>query len=446
MEEIKELNGITEVELVEEVNNVIQEIEDVTDVELTEEQKTEINMMDMIKKDLYPTINDEEKEMLEKYDILNTGMAGINKAVEDVYKGELSKFIEQEIEILNTLYTSSPDEIKLRRLVETDKGDIDNKRQSYTNYSLDEQFMNDESNIGVLTYLKEELELANNTIDNYTITVDNVKYYLKDLYLSLMDEKEGDNVYRLFTPNVKLIKEVLLETFKIEDIKEEDEDGNVKPIAEMRKEVGTIDTKIDTYLYLLSFPTKIEVENYTEFTSKYAYVTAIHIIFNEEEVISDFISELGYYKSKYNSKGLNKIDYISNRTSQRHMIKGALKDIDKRNSYEAFAGLTELVDDTSRLFLIALSSFINKNSDIDGLITKTQQKQPLFDKDLTFLIESVVIKRYRKGFNNGILKLIPSLYSTMYDTLDRNYFFTIFFSLSKKISEIIADKQDNKIN
>lgn len=128
------------------------------------------------------------------------------------------------------------------------------------------------------------------------------------------------------------------------------------------------------------------------------------------------------------------------------MIKGALKDIDKRNSYEAFAGLTELVDDTSRLFLIALSSFINKNSDIDGLITKTQQKQPLFDKDLTFLIESVVIKRYRKGFNNGILKLIPSLYSTMYDTLDRNYFFTIFFSLSKKISEIIADKQDNKIN
>ena len=327
MEEIKELNGITEVELVEEVNNVIQEIEDVTDVELTEEQKTEINMMDMIKKDLYPTINDEEKEMLEKYDILNTGMAGINKAVEDVYKGELSKFIEQEIEILNTLYTSSPDEIKLRRLVETDKGDIDNKRQSYTNYSLDEQFMNDESNIGVLTYLKEELELANNTIDNYTITVDNVKYYLKDLYLSLMDEKEVDNVYRLFTPNVKLIKEVLLESFKIEDIKEEDEDGNVKPIAEMRKEVGTIDTKIDTYLYLLSFPTKIEVENYTEFTSKYAYVTAIHIIFNEEEVISDFISELGYYKSKYNSKGLNKIDYISNRTSQRHMIKGALKDI-----------------------------------------------------------------------------------------------------------------------
>ena len=230
MEEIKELNGITEVELVEEVNNVIQEIEDVTDVELTEEQKTEINMMDMIKKDLYPTINDEEKEMLEKYDILNTGMAGINKAVEDVYKGELSKFIEQEIEILNTLYTSSPDEIKLRRLVETDKGDIDNKRQSYTNYSLDEQFMNDESNIGVLTYLKEELELANNTIDNYTITVDNVKYYLKDLYLSLMDEKEGDNVYRLFTPNVKLIKEVLLETFKIEDIKEEDEDGNVNTI------------------------------------------------------------------------------------------------------------------------------------------------------------------------------------------------------------------------
>ena len=242
-----------------------------------------MNMMELIKKDLYPTINDEEKELLDKYDILKTGMAGINKAVEDVYKGELSKFVEKEIDILNTLYTSSPSDIKLRRLVETDEGDLAKKEKEYTEYSLDDEFMSDDANFGILTYLREELELGSKVIENYTVTVDNVKYYLKDLYLSLMDEKEGDNTYRLFTPNIKVIKESLLDALKITDIKSTDDDGEYKGREAISSEVNVIDTKIDTYLYLLSFPTKIEIENYTEFTSKYAYVTAIHLLFKKSK-------------------------------------------------------------------------------------------------------------------------------------------------------------------
>ena len=261
-----------------------------------------------------------------------------------------------------------------------------------------------------------------------------------------MDEKEGDNTYRLFTPNIKVIKESLLDALKITDIKSTDDDGEYKGREAISSEVNVIDTKIDTYLYLLSFPTKIEIENYTEFTSKYAYVTAIHLLFNEEEVLEDFTEILGYYKSKYNKDATIKIDYKNNRIVQSHMIKGALKDVDKKNSYEAYAGLTELVDDTARLLLIALSAFINKNSDINGLITQTQEKKPLFDRDLEFLIESLIIKRYRKGFNNGILKLIPSLYSTMYNTLDKNYFFTVFFSLSNKIAAMIKDNTIEIIN
>ena len=451
MNEIKDAEIITEDSITEEIvdNNVtlVQEASSLNDiVELTNEQQAEMNMMELIKKDLYPTINNEEKELLDKYDILKTGMAGINKAVEDVYKGELSKFVEKEIDILNTLYTSSPSDIKLRRLVETDEGDLAKKEKEYTEYSLDDEFMSDDANFGILTYLREELELGSKVIENYTVTVDNVKYYLKDLYLSLMDEKEGDNTYRLFTPNIKVIKESLLDALKITDIKSTDADGEYKGREAISSEVNVIDTKIDTYLYLLSFPTKIEIENYTEFTSKYAYVTAIHLLFNEEEVLEDFTEILGYYKSKYNKDATIKIDYKNNRIVQSHMIKGALKDVDKRNSYEAYAGLTELVDDTARLLLIALSAFINKNSDINGLITQTQEKKPLFDRDLEFLIESLIIKRYRKGFNNGILKLIPSLYSTMYNTLDKNYFFTVFFSLSNKIAAMIKDNTTEIIN
>ena len=451
MNEIKDAEIITEDSTTEEIvdNNVTlaEEASSLNDiVELTNEQQAEMNMMELIKKDLYPTINNEEKELLDKYDILKTGMAGINKAVEDVYKGELSKFVEKEIDILNTLYTSSPSDIKLRRLVETDEGDLAKKEKEYTEYSLDDEFMSDDANFGILTYLREELELGSKVIENYTVTVDNVKYYLKDLYLSLMDEKEGDNTYRLFTPKIKVIKESLLDALKITDIKSTDEDGEYKGREAISSEVNVIDTKIDTYLYLLSFPTKIEIENYTEFTSKYAYVTAIHLLFNEEEVLEDFTEILGYYKSKYNKDATIKIDYKNNRIVQSHMIKGALKDVDKRNSYEAYAGLTELVDDTARLLLIALSAIINKNSDINGLITQTQEKKPLFDRDLEFLIESHIIKRYRKGFNNGILKLIPSLYSTMYNTLDKNYFFTVFFSLSNKIAAMIKDNTTEIIN
>ena len=143
MNEIKDAEIITEDSTTEEIvdNNVTlaEEASSLNDiVELTNEQQAEMSMMELIKKDLYPTINDEEKELLDKYDILKTGMAGINKAVEDVYKGELSKFVEKEIDILNTLYTSSPSDIKLRRLVETDEGDLAKKEKEYTEYSLDE--------------------------------------------------------------------------------------------------------------------------------------------------------------------------------------------------------------------------------------------------------------------------------------------------------------------
>ena len=109
MNEIKDAEIITEDSITEEIvdNNVTlaEEASSLNNiVELTNEQQSEMNMMELIKKDLYPTINNEEKELLDKYDILKTGMAGINKAVEDVYKGELSKFVEKEIDILNTLY------------------------------------------------------------------------------------------------------------------------------------------------------------------------------------------------------------------------------------------------------------------------------------------------------------------------------------------------------
>ena len=73
---------------------------------------------------------------------------------------------------------------KLRRLVETDEGDLAKKEKEYTEYSLDDEFMSDDANFGILTYLREELELGSKVIENYTVTVDNVKYYLKDLYLS----------------------------------------------------------------------------------------------------------------------------------------------------------------------------------------------------------------------------------------------------------------------
>ena len=100
MNEIKDAEIITEDSITEEIvdNNVTlaEEASSLNDiVELTNEQQAEMSMMELIKKDLYPTINNEEKELLDKYDILKTGMAGINKAVEDVYKGELSKFVEK---------------------------------------------------------------------------------------------------------------------------------------------------------------------------------------------------------------------------------------------------------------------------------------------------------------------------------------------------------------
>ena len=451
MEEQKQVTDIIEKEEVVEIsNNIVIEAEEVPILtgslevdklidEFSKEQIEEHNIVDLVRKEIYPTANEHERKLLDEYDILNTGMAGINKAVEDIYKNELSKFIESEPTLLNTLYTSNINEIKTRRLVETVPGDINTKKESYAKYSIDEDFIRDENNFGILNFLESEIKLANPEIENFTIIVDSVKYYMKDIFLYLMDEKEGDNVYRLFTPNVKFIEQNLLEAYKISDIKiTEDAINETTPVA--KEEVEKIDNKINTYLYLLSFNSNIEVQEYTEFVSKYAYVTAIHMLFDEKETVDEFVEELNYYKTKYSKTGTVKIDYSSNKVSQRFVVKSAIKNIDKGSTHIAAQGINELIKDSTNLFTIALSSFINKNSNISQLIDKVQNnKELLFDKELTFLIEKVIIKRYRKGFNEGLLKLTPSLYNTMYNTIDKNYFFTIFYLLSKDIANIIGD-------
>ena len=428
-----------EVVEVEEVQSLTGNVEvDQLIHEFSKEQVEEHNLIDMLRKEIYPTSNEHEKKLLDEYDILNTGMAGINRAVEDIYKNELSKFIETEPTLLNTLYTSNLNEIKTQRVVETNIGDINKKKEDYAKYAADESFIKDENNFGVLNFLESEIKLANSEIENFTITVDSVKYYIKDRYLYLMDEKEGDNVYRLFTPNVKIIEEDLLEAYKIRDIKITE--STIDEHAKAKESVEKIDNKINTYLYLLSFNSNIEVQEYTEFVSKYAYVTAIHMLFDEKETIDEFLEELHYYKTKYSKEGTVKIDYTSNGTLQRFTVKAAIKDIDKGSTHIAAQGINELIHDSVNLFTIALSSFINKNPDIHGLIVKVQNnKELLFDKELTFLIRKVVIKRYRKGFNEGLLKLTPSLYNTMYNTIDKNYFFTMFYLLSKDIANIIGD-------
>ena len=69
MNEIKDAEIITEDSITEEIvdNNVTlaEEASSLNNiVELTNEQQSEMNMMELIKKDLYPTINNEEKELL----------------------------------------------------------------------------------------------------------------------------------------------------------------------------------------------------------------------------------------------------------------------------------------------------------------------------------------------------------------------------------------------
>ena len=71
MNEIKDAEIITEDSITEEIvdNNVTlaEEASSLNNiVELTNEQQSEMNMMELIKKDLYPTINNEEKELLDK--------------------------------------------------------------------------------------------------------------------------------------------------------------------------------------------------------------------------------------------------------------------------------------------------------------------------------------------------------------------------------------------
>lgn len=65
MNEIKDAEIITEDSITEEIvdNNVTlaEEASSLNDiVELTNEQQSEMNLMELIKKDLYPTINNEE--------------------------------------------------------------------------------------------------------------------------------------------------------------------------------------------------------------------------------------------------------------------------------------------------------------------------------------------------------------------------------------------------
>ena len=244
------------------------------------------------------TLSKEDIQLLEENNVLS-GNFKLTDMVSSSVRTSLIELLKSEPQILEYIYTSDSTIIK-KKIVE----------EAYPGHELEvratmEQMIQEDlatsaagldvTHAGFIEAIREQLSFGDINNRIFDLTIDGIRYYIKDEFLNPLRKLEGDAKYHLYSLNALNIEKALADLMTPATPYVRKDDSEEEYDKEIEENSIDVSTRIQSFSFLLLELFKVQVEEFNMFCHKYAYKSIISELFTVEPMVTELA---GYMISK----------------------------------------------------------------------------------------------------------------------------------------------------
>ena len=390
------------------------------------------------------TLSKEDIKLLEDNNVLS-GNFKLSDMVSTSVKTSIIETLKKEPQILEYIYTSDSTTIKKKIVTE-----------AYTGYeaeviaSMEDMIQKDlaaEADgkdimySGFIEAIREQLSFSDINNRIFDITIDGVRYYIKDDYLNSLRTLEGDNKYNLYSLNALKIEKALSEVMTPNTPYVRKDDSEKEYEKEVEENSLEINTRIQSFSFLLIELFKIQIEEFNMFCHKYAYKSIVGELFS----VDSMVAELANYmisRTSRTAKGKKRNRNTSIGYYKQKLLKRISKKIGDNYNSDIETDILDMLNDTSNMYKIQykLSCKAPEDSfDIAEELEKARNNDIIISKEMDEILTYIIIRAYYLGFTGTVsLGSIPAIQYALYQPIDNNYIGKYLFLVSMLAQHVKA--------
>ncbi len=373
------------------------------------------------------TLSKEDIQLLEENNVLS-GNFKLTDMVSSSVRTSLIELLKSEPQILEYIYTSDSTIIK-KKIVE----------EAYPGHELEvratmEQMIQEDlatsaagldvTHAGFIEAIREQLSFGDINNRIFDLTIDGIRYYIKDEFLNPLRKLEGDAKYHLYSLNALNIEKALADVMTPATPYVRKDDSEEEYDKETEENSVDVSTRIQSFSFLLLELFKVQVEEFNMFCHKYAYKSIISELFTVEPMVTELA---GYMISKNTrqAKGKKRNRHTGIGYYKQKLLKRISKKIGDNYTPDIETDILDMLNDTSNMYKIQYKLALKSSEDtfdIEAELEKARNNDIIVDKEIDELLTFSIIRAYYLGFTSTVsLGSIPAIQYALYQPIDNNY-------------------------
>ena len=389
----------------------------------------EENLKDMLTNS--STLSKEDIQLLEDNNVLS-GNFKLSDMVTNSVRVSLVELLKNEPQILEYIYTSDSTIIK-KKIVEEAYPGHELEMRARMEQMIQEDLAAAEEQPGLhdihayagfIEAIREQLNFGDINNRIFDLTIDGVRYYIKDEFLNPLRKLEGDNKYHLYSLNALNIEKALSDVMMPTTPYVRKDDSEQEYDKETEENSNDVNARIQSFSFLLIELFKVQVEEFNMFCHKYAYKSIIGELF----AVEPMVSELAGYMVSINTrqaKGKKRNRHTGIGYYKQKLLKRISKKIGDNYTPDIETDILDMLNDTSNMYKIQykLSLKLSEDTfDIEAELEKARNNDIIVDKEIDELLTFNIIRAYYLGFTSTVsLGSIPAIQYALYQPIDNNY-------------------------
>lgn len=389
----------------------------------------EENLKDMLTNS--STLSKEDIQLLEDNNVLS-GNFKLSDMVTNSVRVSLVELLKNEPQILEYIYTSDSTIIK-KKIVEEAYPGHELEMRARMEQMIQEDLAAAEEQPGLhdihayagfIEAIREQLNFGDINNRIFDLTIDGVRYYIKDEFLNPLRKLEGDNKYHLYSLNALNIEKALSDVMMPTTPYVRKDDSEQEYDKETEENSNDVNARIQSFSFLLIELFKVQVEEFNMFCHKYAYKSIIGELFAVEPMVSELA---GYMVSRNTrqAKGKKRNRHTGIGYYKQKLLKRISKKIGDNYTPDIETDILDMLNDTSNMYKIQykLSCKLSEDTfDIEAELEKARNNDIIVDKEIDELLIFSIIRAYYLGFTSTVsLGSIPAIQYALYQPIDNNY-------------------------
>lgn len=389
----------------------------------------EENLKDMLTNS--STLSKEDIQLLEDNNVLS-GNFKLSDMVTNSVRVSLVELLKNEPQILEYIYTSDSTIIK-KKIVEEAYPGQELEMRARMEQMIQEDLAAAEEQPGLhdihayagfIEAIREQLNFGDINNRIFDLTIDGVRYYIKDEFLNPLRKLEGDNKYHLYSLNALNIEKALSDVMMPTTPYVRKDDSEQEYDKETEENSNDVNARIQSFSFLLIELFKVQVEEFNMFCHKYAYKSIIGELFAVEPMVSELA---GYMVSRNTrqAKGKKRNRHTGIGYYKQKLLKRISKKIGDNYTPDIETDILDMLNDTSNMYKIQykLSRKLSEDTfDIEAELEKARNNDIIVDKEIDELLTFSIIRAYYLGFTSTVsLGSIPAIQYALYQPIDNNY-------------------------